>query len=148
MFMADKPVAETGALLYDNLMYLGVPLSHLNLELGPLAWGTAWAMLDAFAEAVATERANVPPFDLRSADPHVQRAHGEAKLTAESTLLRCADLRAEWSEATYRSGAAFTRDMDIQLYAMEIEAGRLASEAAEQLFRLAGTSLVGDPFAM
>ena len=143
-FIGQLPPERTGAAIYGNPMYLGVPISFLNLELGALALGTAWAMLDGFVESATTKRSALPPFGLRSTDPQIQRDAGEALMkihVAESTLLRAADLLAEWSEAACRDGVPFTPAMDTQLYGMEILAGRLASKAAELLFRDSGTSV-------
>ncbi|MGR7026758.1 acyl-CoA dehydrogenase family protein [Geodermatophilus sp. URMC 62] len=142
-WIGDADPARSGAAVHDNSMYLGIGQSMLKLEPAAVAVGNARAALDEVERLAQGRRSLMPPYLPRAEDPFYQREFGEARFktdAAEAVVLQISEYLAEWSEAALRHGKPFTNAMDATLYGMAIQAGRLSSDAVEQLFRAAGTS--------
>jgi len=139
----EIPAAQTGAAIHDNPIYIGSVQTFLGAELAAVAVGAARAAVDEWVALSATRKGPLPPFLPRILDPASQRVFGEAAIkadAAEAILMQVADTIAEWSaNFTYR-GAELTRAMDTRLNGLSLEAGRLASEAVDLLFRSGGSS--------
>tara|TARA_R110002020_G_scaffold65413_9_gene172799 strand:- start:162 stop:1397 length:1236 start_codon:yes stop_codon:yes gene_type:complete len=132
-----------GAVLHDNPMYLGVAQTFLQTELVAVIVGAARAALDEYEVLSRTKASALPPRAPRIEDPGHQHDFGAAKArtdSAEAILLHVAHRYAEQNEAAVRGGIPFTRKADVENYGMLLQAGELASQAVEILFRSAGSS--------
>lgn len=144
-FGPEPAVAAPGAVLHDNPIYSGLPaISFFQLELVVSAVGAARAALDVYAELAKTK---VPlhrsPAGLRFEDPFYQRDFGAAKMktdAAEAIVLHTADTITAWCREAVDGLRTFTGATDNTLAGMLVEAGELAGDAVDILFRSAGTS--------
>ncbi len=135
--------ALTGAALHGNPLYLGRVQSFLGAELAAVAVGTARAALDEWEALARIRSAPLPPFAKRDHDPGSQRIFGEATVktdAAEAILLQAVETVERWAADFVAGRAPLTRAMDTRLNGLTLEAGRLASEAVDMLFRSAGSS--------
>lgn len=132
-----------GAVLHGNPMYLGVAQTFLQTELVAVIIGAARAALDEYEAITRSKPSALPPRGPRVEDAGHQRDFGTAKVktdSAEAILLYVAHRYAEQNEAAVAGGVPFTRRADIENYGMLLQAGELASQAIEELFRSAGSS--------
>ncbi|GAA0421790.1 hypothetical protein Acor_52220 [Acrocarpospora corrugata] len=139
----DPQVATPGAILHDNPMYLGRAHATYHTSIASVQVGAAKAALDEFDEQMLARRTVVPSAAFRFEDPHSQRIHGQAAAmvdSAESILLTVTDRYREHAERWARTGEPFDMPKVIALYGMAQQAGALAAEAVELMYRGAGTS--------
>lgn len=132
-----------GVILHDNPMYLGVAQTFLQTELVAVVIGAARAALDEYELLSRSKQSALPPRVPRIEDAGHQRDFGAAKAktdSAEAILLHVAQRYADQNEAAVRGGIPFTRKADVENYGMLLQAGELASQAVESLFRSAGSS--------
>lgn len=134
---------SVGAEFHDDSLYLGVAQTFLQAELVAVVIGAARAALDEYEEQCRAKVSALPPFVSRTEDAGYQRDFGSATMkvdSAELILYRVAELYRERSEAAFRDGVPFTRAMDIEHYGMLTQAGELAAQAVEELYRSSGAS--------
>ncbi|MBF2714131.1 hypothetical protein GOZ80_18190 [Agrobacterium vitis] len=134
-----------GARLHDNPIYAGGPsVSFAQLELVVTVVGAARAALDEY-EALAKTKAPLTPgtSGLRFQDPFYQRDFGAAKMkadAAEAIVLHTAEAMSALSRDAVTGSRQFDVKADNTFAGMILEAGELACDAVDILFRSAGTS--------
>ncbi|MGV2181463.1 acyl-CoA dehydrogenase family protein [Rhizobium rhizogenes] len=134
-----------GAILHDNPIYAGGPtVCFAQLELVVTTVGAARAALDEY-EGLAKTKAPLTQgtAGLRFQDPFYQRDFGVAKMktdAAEAIILHTA----EAIDALCRDAVSGKREFDIAadntFAGMILEAGEMACDAVDILFRSSGTS--------
>lgn len=132
-----------GAELHGNPMYLGLigGVYHCGLVLTVV--GAARAALEEFEESITTKKTYFPPQVMRYEHYDHQRTFGLARGmsdAAENLLYRIGEVYMELAQRWAETGEPFTRDDDVRLWAMAQQAGKLAGEAVELLFRSASSS--------
>lgn len=134
---------SAGYKLHGNPIYLGVAQTFLLTELVAVVIGAARAALDEYETIIRQRKTILPPQILRVEDPQHQRDFGHARVltdSAETIVLACAQRYLEHSATAVSGGQPFTRKMDIELFGQILQAGDMASQAVELLFRSAGSS--------
>lgn len=142
-WQSPEKTTSFGVELHGNPMYLGVAQAFLNTELVACVVGTAWAAYDEYERLMRTKTSALPPRAPRTQDALHQHDLGVAKMridAAEAIVLQAAERYGEWCAAAVAGEQPFTRLMDVQLFGMLTQAGQLASEAVETLYRSAGSS--------
>jgi 3-hydroxy-9,10-secoandrosta-1,3,5(10)-triene-9,17-dione monooxygenase len=135
--------ATPGTELHGNPMYLGMIYGIYHAGLVVSVVGAARASLAEMEHSITTRKTTFPPQVMRYEHHDYQRIWGLARgLTdaAEQLLYRGGDLYMEHCRRWADEGVPFTREDDIRLFGMLQQAGRLASEAVELVFRSAGSS--------
>lgn len=135
-----------GTEAHGNPMYLGMIGGVYHCGLVVTVVGAARAALDEFEHSITTRKTRMPPQVVRSAHHDYQRAYGLARGladAAENLLYRIGEVYMELADRWATTGEPFTHEDDVRLWAMGQQAGRLASEAVELLFRSAGSSAAG-----
>lgn len=141
-----------GAVLHDNPIYAGGPsVSFAQLELVVSIVGAARAALDEY-EVLAKTKAPLTPgtSGLRFQDPFYQRDFGTAKMkadAAEAIVLHTAEAMSTLSRDAVSGVRVFDVAADNTFAGMILEAGEMACDAVDILFRSAGTSacMAGQP---
>ncbi|MBM4791284.1 acyl-CoA dehydrogenase family protein [Streptomyces sioyaensis] len=146
--MALGPVsgaAAPGLRIHGNPIYSGAAsLSFFLLELVVTVVGAARGALDEYEHLTLTKSA-MPPAGTgpRFKYPTFQQDFGIAQMKAdgaEAIVLHVADTITRWSHDAVSGIREFTPQMDNRLVGMLLEAGELAGDAVDILFRSAGTS--------
>jgi 3-hydroxy-9,10-secoandrosta-1,3,5(10)-triene-9,17-dione monooxygenase len=132
-----------GTELHGNPMYLGRfgGVYHCGLVVSVV--GAAKATLEEFERTITTRKTLMPPQVMRSAHHDYQRTYGLARGmadSAENLLYRIGEVYMELAERWAETGEPFTLEDDVRLWAMGQQAGKLAGEAVELLFRSASSS--------
>lgn len=148
--LMSKERTSPGVQLHGNPMYLGAAAGgFFHLELATPVVGAALAALDEYEHLAKTKPSAMPvpgvP-QMRYQDASHQLDFGTAKIKAEAAqalVLHAADRIMRWSKETVEGGQEITREMDMGLDCMLMEAAELAGEAVDILFRSAGTSSSG-----
>ncbi len=139
-----RPVVDhPGHAAHRNSMYHGRVTPLLISELAAVAIGAARGALDLYEEIMRTKRLSIPPFLLRSESPEYLRHYGSAQVcidVAEAALLKVAADYMEFSRRQVEEGIPFDDERERRLLMMEQHAVRLAWDAADLMFRTAGTS--------
>jgi 3-hydroxy-9,10-secoandrosta-1,3,5(10)-triene-9,17-dione monooxygenase len=139
-----EPTAATpGVLLHGNPMYLGRAHATYHTSIASVQVGAAKAALDEFEEQMLGRKTVVQPFKPRYEDPHSQRIHGQAAALVDSAEAIVETLTARYHQYAERwasAGEPFDIGKAIKLYSMAQQAGAMAAEAVELMFRSAGTS--------
>jgi 3-hydroxy-9,10-secoandrosta-1,3,5(10)-triene-9,17-dione monooxygenase len=139
----DPTALTPGVQLHGNPMYLGRAHATYHTSIASVQVGAAKAALDEFEEQMLTRRTVAPPPVPRSEDPHMLRIHGQAAAmtdSAEAIIHQVTQRYHEHAERWERTGELFDMPKVIALYAMAQQAGALAAEAVELMFRSAGTA--------
>jgi 3-hydroxy-9,10-secoandrosta-1,3,5(10)-triene-9,17-dione monooxygenase len=139
----DPTVTTPGVELHGNPMYLGRAHATYHTSIAAVQVGTAKAALDEFEDQMLTRKAVAPPPIPRSEDPHSMRLHGQAAAltdSAEALIDAVTGRYTEHAERWAETGELFDMQKVIALYAIAQQAGALAAEAVELMFRSAGTS--------
>lgn len=139
----DPTVPTPGTELHGNPMYLGRAHATYHTSIASVQVGAAKAALDEFEEQMLTRKAVAPPPVPRAEDPHSMRIHGQAAALTDSAeaLIDAVTRRyTEHAERWVQTGELFDMQKVIALYAMAQQAGALAAEAVELMYRSAGTS--------
>jgi 3-hydroxy-9,10-secoandrosta-1,3,5(10)-triene-9,17-dione monooxygenase len=143
------PVAPTpGAALHGNPMYLGRAHATYHTSIAAVQVGTARAALDEYEDQLRNRKNPVPPWGPRIEDPMLLSHYGHAlTLTeaAEALIVAGMDRYAEYCARWAEHGEPFDMPKAVRLFAMAQQAGALAAEATELLFRTAGTSAAAGP---
>ncbi|WP_395593677.1 acyl-CoA dehydrogenase family protein [Pseudomonas sp. B26140] len=143
-WLAEAELSESeGTRLHHNPMYLGVSQGFLNLELVSCIVGAARAAIDEFMRLMRCKAIPMPPYTPRIQDPMYQRDLGTAVLkanAAEALVLHAADVYTQHCADAVNGIRPFDRKSDIDVFGLLQEAGKMACEAVETLFRSAGSS--------
>ena len=137
------PGPTAGTELHGNPMFLGMIYGVYHAGLVLTQVGAARAALAEFERSITTRPTYFDPSVMRFEHHDFQRTYGLARGMAESaeTLLyaigeRYHELAGRWAQ----TGEVFSRDDDSLLWSMAQQAGRLASETVELLWRSASSS--------
>jgi 3-hydroxy-9,10-secoandrosta-1,3,5(10)-triene-9,17-dione monooxygenase len=128
---------------YDNPMYGGRVAPFLIGESTAVAVGAARGALDLYEEIVSSKKTFFPPYHERMREPDIQHHYGRALAlvaTAEAALVRAGEEYMEFAQEAAAGGRPFDDERDHRITLIEQSCIRMAWEAAEMLFRTAGTS--------
>jgi 3-hydroxy-9,10-secoandrosta-1,3,5(10)-triene-9,17-dione monooxygenase len=129
--------------LYDNPMYHGRIGPFLIGEATAVAVGAARGALDHYEQSLTGKRGMFPPYLERRADPEFQRHYGQALAlisTAEAALIRAGEDFMDYARIAAAGGESFGEEKEHRLTLIEQQCVRLAWEAAELIYRTAGTT--------
>lgn len=132
-----------GHAVHENPMYHGRIIPLLLSELSAVAIGAARGALDIYEEIMRTKRIALAPFVPRAQSPEYLRHYGQAQAlidVAEAALLKAAADYMDLSRRHVQDGKAFGDEEERRLMMVEQHCVRLVWEAADLMFRTAGTS--------
>jgi 3-hydroxy-9,10-secoandrosta-1,3,5(10)-triene-9,17-dione monooxygenase len=132
-----------GMTLHGNPLYCGriYGVYHVGLVIPMI--GAARAALDEYEHIIRTKKTISVPQVPRYTHPEFQRAYGHALAltdSAEAIILQIGEQYMELAQRWADGGEPFSREMDVRLYAMTQQAGRLAVRAVTELFAAASSS--------
>ena len=133
-----------GTRLHGNPMYLGRVAGPYHMSLITPVIGAAKAALDEYQEIIRTKKTTFPPIVPRAEHEDFQRAFGQATIltdAAENLMIRGGEVYMEMCQRWAADGTLITAEQNIRLWAMLQQAGRMACDAVELLFKTAGTSV-------
>ena len=140
----DMRDGTPGTRLHGNPMYLGRVSGPYHMSLITPVIGAAKAALDEYEDIVRTKKTNFPPITLRAEHEDFQRALGQATIltdAAENLMIRGGEVYMEICARWAADGTPITVEQNLRLWAMLQQAGRMACDAVELLFKTAGTSV-------
>jgi 3-hydroxy-9,10-secoandrosta-1,3,5(10)-triene-9,17-dione monooxygenase len=143
IYPEDMRDGTPGTRLHGNPMYLGRVAGPYHMSLITPVIGAAKAALDEYQDIIRTKNTNFPPITPRAEHEDFQRALGRATIladTAENLLIRGGEVYMEMCERWASDGTLITVEQNLRLWAMLQQAGRMACDAVELLFKNAGTS--------
>lgn len=132
-----------GPRVHDNPMYVGTLVAPYHAALSSMAIGAARAALDEFHDIIVSQNTIWPPVMKRSDSDIFQRPYGEAMAmtdAAEGIVIQAMTRYMELCRRWGAGGAAPTSEEQLRLWAMQQQAGKLACEAVELLFRSSGST--------
>jgi len=146
MFTRPEDMREgtPGTRLHGNPMYLGRVSGPYHMSLITPVIGAAKAALDEYEDIIRSKKTTFPPIIPRAEHEDFQRALGQAMIltdAAENLLIRGAEVYMEMCERWAADGTPITVEQNLRLWAMMQQAGRMACDAVELLFKNAGTSV-------
>jgi len=133
-----------GTRLHRNPMYLGRVSGPYHMSLATTVIGAAKAALDEYEDIVRAKKTTFPPIIPRMEHEDFQRALGRALVltdAAENLMIRGAEVYMEMCQRWAADGTLITVEQNLRLWAMMQQAGRMACDAVELLFKNAGTSV-------
>ena len=133
-----------GTRLHGNPMYLGRVAGPYHMSLITPVIGAAKAALDEYQEIIRTKKTTFPPIVPCAEHEDFQRAFGQATIladAAESLMIRGGEVYMEMCHRWAADGTLITAEQNIRLWAMLQQAGLMACDAVELLFKTAGTSV-------
>ena len=140
----DMRDGTPGTRLHGNPMYLGRVAGPYHMSLVTPIVGAAKAALDEYEDIIRTRQTTFPPIIPRAEHEDYQRALGQAMIltdAAENLLIRGAEVYMEMCNRWAADGTLITVEQNLRLWAMLQQAGRMACDAVELLFKTAGTSV-------
>jgi 3-hydroxy-9,10-secoandrosta-1,3,5(10)-triene-9,17-dione monooxygenase len=140
----DMRDGTPGARLHGNPMYLGRVSGPYHISLVTTVVGAAKASLDEFEDIIRSKKTTFPPVVPRAEHEDYQRSLGQATVltdAAENLMIRGAEVYMEMCERWAADGTLITVEENLRLWAMMQQAGRMACDAVELLFKTAGTSV-------
>jgi len=146
MFTRPEDMREgtPGTRLHGNPMYLGRVSGPYHMSLITPAIGAAKAALDEYEDIIRSKKTTFPPIIPRAEHEDFQRALGQGTIltdAAENLLIRGAEVYMEMCQRWAADGTLITVEQNLRLWAMMQQAGRMACDAVELLFKNAGTSV-------
>jgi 3-hydroxy-9,10-secoandrosta-1,3,5(10)-triene-9,17-dione monooxygenase len=146
MFTRPEDMREgtPGTRLHGNPMYLGRVSGPYHISLVTTVVGAAKASLDEYEEIIRVKNTTFPPIIPRMEHEDFQRAFGQAMVltdAAENLMIRGAEVYMEMCQRWAADGTLITVEQNLRLWAMMQQAGRMACDAVELLFKNAGTSV-------
>jgi 3-hydroxy-9,10-secoandrosta-1,3,5(10)-triene-9,17-dione monooxygenase len=140
----DMRDGTPGTRLHGNPMYLGRVAGPYHMSLITPVIGAAKAALDEYQDLIRTKNTNFPPIVPRAEHEDFQRALGQATIlvdAAENLMIRGGEVYMEMCQRWASDGTLITVEQNLRLWAMLQQAGRMACDAVELLFKNAGTSV-------
>jgi 3-hydroxy-9,10-secoandrosta-1,3,5(10)-triene-9,17-dione monooxygenase len=146
MFTRPEDMCEgtPGTRLHGNPMYLGRVSGPYHMSLITPVIGAAKAALDEYEDLIRSKKTTFPPIIPRAEHEDFQRALGQATIladAAENLLIRGGEVYMEMCQRWAADGTVITVEQNLRLWAMMQQAGRMACDAVELLFKNAGTSV-------
>jgi len=130
--------------LFDNPMYVGPSSNILMCEIAAVAVGTGYAALDCYEE-ILKRRTAPRSTKIRAEDREFQVYFGRALAwleTAKAALLGCTQEYMDYCRDEVSGANAFTSEMSQRIVLVEQQCCRLAGEAVDLMFRMAGSSQI------
>ncbi len=140
----DMRDGTPGTRLHGNPMYLGRVSGPYHMSLITTVIGAAKAALDEYEDIIRSKTTTFPPIIPRAEHEDFQRALGQAMIltdAAENLLIRGGEVYMEMCQRLAADGTLITVEQNLRLWAMMQQAGRMACDAVELLFKNAGTSV-------
>jgi 3-hydroxy-9,10-secoandrosta-1,3,5(10)-triene-9,17-dione monooxygenase len=139
----DVPDGTHGTRLHGNPMYLGRMMGPYHASLVATVVGAARAALDEL-EAIARARmTRFPPITPWYQDANIQRPFGQALLladTAEAVLIKACEMYMDYCRRWAADGTPFSAEDSLRLWGMLINAGSMACDAVDLIFRAASSA--------
>ncbi|MFP6734761.1 MAG: acyl-CoA dehydrogenase family protein [Rhodospirillales bacterium] len=139
----DISEGTIGTRLHGNPMYLGRLMGPYHASLVVPVIGAARAAMDEF-ELIANARdVRHQPIGKWVNSPDVQRPFGEALMktdSAEGLVIRAMDMYLEYCRRWAADGTHFSAEESVRLWGMLQNAGWLACDAVELIFRASSSS--------
>jgi 3-hydroxy-9,10-secoandrosta-1,3,5(10)-triene-9,17-dione monooxygenase len=132
-----------GTRLHGNPMYLGRMMGPYHASLITTVIGAARAALDEFEEIARVRTTRFPPGLKWTEHVDVQRPFGQAMMladTAEAVLVQGCDMYMAYCRRWASDGTPFTAEESLRLWGMLLNAGGLACDAVDLLFRAASST--------
>jgi 3-hydroxy-9,10-secoandrosta-1,3,5(10)-triene-9,17-dione monooxygenase len=130
--------------LFENSMYAGPTSNILMAEIAAVAVGTGYAALDCFEE-ILRRRTAPRSTRIRAEDHEYQVYFGRALAwleTAQAALLGCTQQYMDYCRDEVAGVQTFTPEMSQRIVLVEQQCCRIAGEAMDLMFRMAGSSQV------
>jgi 3-hydroxy-9,10-secoandrosta-1,3,5(10)-triene-9,17-dione monooxygenase len=140
----DMRDGTPGTRLHGNPMYLGRVSGPYHISLVTTVIGAAKAALDEYEDIIRRKKTTFPPFVPRAEHEDFQRSLGQATVltdAAENLMIRGCEVYMEMCQRWAADGTLITVEQNLRLWAMMQQAGRMACDAVELLFKNAGTSV-------
>lgn len=140
---SDLSGGTHGTRLHDNPMYLGRMMGPYHASLITTVIGAARAALDEFEDTARARKTRFPPIVPWSQHVDVQRPFGQALMltdTAEAILVQGCEMYAAYCQRWENDGTPFTAEDSLRLWGMLLNAGALACDAVDLLFRAASSA--------
>ncbi|MGP0094697.1 MAG: acyl-CoA dehydrogenase [Xanthobacteraceae bacterium] len=140
----DMRDGTPGTRLHGNPMYLGRVAGPYHMSLITPVIGAAKAALDEYEDIIRTKKTNFPPIVPRAEHEDYQRALGQATVltdAAENLMIRGGEIYMEMCQRWAVDGTLITVEQNLRLWAMLQQAGRMACDAVELLFKTAGAAV-------
>jgi 3-hydroxy-9,10-secoandrosta-1,3,5(10)-triene-9,17-dione monooxygenase len=137
------PEGTFGTRLHGNPMYLGRMMGPYHSSLVVPVIGAARAAIDEFDGIARARRTRWAPVTSWAEHGDHQRQVGLAIMmtdAAEAILFRACDLYKEYCRRWAEDGTEFTLQDSFRLWTMQIQAGHLAGDATEIMFRAASSA--------
>lgn len=141
--MEDPAQGTHGTRLHGNPLYLGLTMAPYHAALVSPVIGAARAALDEFHSTLLTLNTQLPPFVKRGEHHDFQRHYGEALAmtdAAQGIVMSALQQHIAYGKRWADQKIAPTGEEMLRLWAMQQQAGKLASEAVELLFRSSGST--------
>jgi 3-hydroxy-9,10-secoandrosta-1,3,5(10)-triene-9,17-dione monooxygenase len=139
----DLPDGTYGTRLHGNPMYLGRMMGPYHASLVTTVVGAARAALDEMEEIARARRTRFPPVVSWYEHGDIQRPFGQALMladTAEAVLIQACEMQMDHCRRWASDGTPFTAEDSLRLWGMLLNAGGLACDAVDLLFRAASSS--------
>ena len=141
--MLPSTTGTLGTRLHGNPLYIGFVVSFYHAELVAIMVGAAKAALDEYEHIIRTRTTfgahPTPRFQTQEYQQTFGLAMGMVD-AAEAIVLHASELWMAYAARAVAGNGPFTQEEDLRLYAAIQNAGRLAWEATELLFRTGGSS--------
>jgi 3-hydroxy-9,10-secoandrosta-1,3,5(10)-triene-9,17-dione monooxygenase len=139
----DVPEGTHGTRLHGNPMYLGRMMGPYHASLVTTVVGAARAALDELEGIARARTTRFPPIVPWYQDPNVQRPFGQALLladTAEALLIKACEMHMDYCRRWAADGTPFAAEDSLRLWGILINAGGLACDAVDIVFRAASSA--------
>lgn len=139
----DRQEIAPGAALHGNPMYCGRIRSFFLIELTCNVVGAAQGAIDAYADVLRTKTTPPPKSTPRYLDTNHQRDFAMALTLADASKALLLSAAQQYMEAAHdwvNGGPPFDDERDMRLRGIVLEAGRLACDAVESVWRTSGSS--------
>ncbi|HEX5999156.1 MAG TPA: acyl-CoA dehydrogenase family protein [Hyphomicrobiaceae bacterium] len=139
----DVPDGTFGTRLHGNPMYLGRMMGPYHASLVATVVGAARAALDEMEAIAKARKTRFPPIVPWTESVEIQRPFGQAMIladTAESVLIHACELQMDYCRRWAADGTPFTVEDSLRLWGMLINAGGMACDAVDLMFRAASSS--------
>jgi 3-hydroxy-9,10-secoandrosta-1,3,5(10)-triene-9,17-dione monooxygenase len=139
----DVPEGTYGTRLHGNPMYLGRMMGPYHASLVTTVVGAARAALDELEEIAKARETRFPPIVPWYQDVNIQRPFGQAMMladTAEAILIKACEMYMDYCRRWAADGTPFSAEDSLRLWGMLINAGGLACDAVDIVFRAASSA--------
>ncbi len=144
LWSADPvPEGTYGTRLHGNPMYLGRMMGPYHASLVATVVGAARAALDELEGIARARKTRFPPIVRWCESVDIQRPFGQAMMladTAEGVLIQALEMYMAYCRRWAADGTPFTAEDSLRLWGMLINAGGLACDAVDLVFRAASSA--------